>query len=78
MQSRVLPALGAKMVSAVTLREVQDLADHLVLDGHHASTIRNSFMGFRALYRRAVARGDAALNPTSGGSKPTRPNRVSA
>ena len=66
MQSRVLPALGAKMVSAVTLREVQDLADHLVLDGHHASTIRNSFMGFRALYRRAVARGDAALNPTTG------------
>ena len=42
------------------------LADQLLGEGHDPSTIRNTFMGLRALYRRAIARGDAALNPTAG------------
>jgi integrase len=66
MQARVLPVLGATAVPILALHEVQDLADRLVLEGHDASTIRNTFMGLRAFYRRAVARGDAAVNPTAG------------
>ena len=53
-------------VSALELRDFQDLADRLLADGHDPSTIRNTFMGLRAFYRRAVARGDVALNPTAG------------
>jgi integrase len=66
MEERVLPILGDIEVCALQLRDVQDLADQLVAEGHDPSTIRNTFMGLRALYRRAVTRGDAALNPTSG------------
>jgi integrase len=66
MEARVLPALEGATVAELKLRDVQDLADQLVLGGHDPSTIRNAFMGLRALYRRAVARGDVALNPTTG------------
>ena len=53
-------------VSLLELRDFQDLADQLLADGHDPSTIRNTFMGVRALYRRAVARGEVAVNPTAG------------
>ena len=66
MEARVLPAFAGAKVSALELRDVQDLADQLLANGHGASTIRNTFMGLRALYRRAVARGDIAVNPTAG------------
>lgn len=66
MEARVLPALEGWRISELELPEVQDLADQLLADGHDPSTIRNTFMGLRALYRRAVARGDVGLNPTAG------------
>jgi hypothetical protein len=34
--------------------------------GHRPSTIRNTLLGVRAIFRRAIARGEVALNPTSG------------
>ena len=66
MKARVLPVFEDAKVSALELRDFQDLADQLLADGHDPSTIRNTFMGLRALYRRAVARGDVAVNPTAG------------
>ena len=66
MQARVLPVLEGVRVSRLELRGLQDLADQLLADGHDPSTIRNTFMGVRALYRRAVARGEVPLNPTAG------------
>jgi len=66
MKARVLPVFEGAKVSALELRDFQDLADQLLADGHDPSTIRNTFMGLRAFYRRAVARGDVALNPTAG------------
>ena len=45
---------------------MQDLADRLLAQGLDASTIRNALMPLRAIYRRAVARGEVAVNPTSG------------
>ncbi len=66
MKARVLPVFEGAKVSALELRDLQDLADQLLADGHDPSTIRNTFMGLRAFYRRAVARGDVALNPTAG------------
>lgn len=66
MKARVLPVLEGAKVTALELRDFQDLADQLLADGTDPSTIRNTFMGLRALYRRAVARGDVALNPTAG------------
>ena len=66
MEARVLPVLEGVKVSRLELRDFQDLADQLLADGHDPSTIRNTFMGVRALYRRAVARGEVAVNPTAG------------
>jgi integrase len=44
---------------------VQDLADRLVAEGLNASTIRNTLMPLRVIFRRALARGEVAVNPTT-------------
>jgi integrase len=63
---RILPELGGARLSDVTHADLQDLADRLLAAGHDPSTIRNTFLPLRVLFRRAVARGDVAVNPTSG------------
>ena len=42
MEARVLPVFERTQVSTLELRELQDLADQLVVAGHDPSTIRNS------------------------------------
>jgi integrase len=63
---RVLPELGTRKFSEIRRRDVQDIADRLLGQGLDPSTIRNTLMPLRAIYRRALARGDVALNPTRG------------
>jgi len=63
---RLLPELGGRRVSEIRRADVQDFADRLLQRGEEASTIRNSLMPLRAIFRRAVARGDVAVNPTTG------------
>ena len=63
---RLLPDLGGMRVSALTRNDVQDLADRLVADGLDASTVRNALMPLRAVCRRAMQRGEIAVNPTTG------------
>ena len=76
---RVLPDLGGVRLSEVQRVDVQDLADRLLaLD---PSTIRNALMPLRAIYRRAVARGDVTVNPTTGLELPAvrgRRDRIAA
>jgi integrase len=66
LRTRILPALGGAKLSEVTRTDVQDLADRLLAEGLDPSTIRNALMPLRVLYRRAVARGEVGLNPTTG------------
>src|SRR4051794_20444294 len=63
---RVLPELGYLRLSSVERRDVQDLADRLAGAGLDASTIRNTLSPLAAIYRRAMTRGDVAVNPTTG------------
>jgi integrase len=63
---RVLPELGGRKVSEISRADLQDFADRLLARGADASTIRNTLIPLRAIFRRAVARGDVAVNPTSG------------
>lgn len=65
LEARVLPALGHRKLGDIARRDVQDLADRLLAEGLDPSTIRNTLMPLRAVYRRALARGVVALNPTS-------------
>lgn len=63
---RILDELGAKKLADVRRADVQDVADRMLAEGLDPSTIRNGLMPLRAIYRRAVSRGDVAVNPTSG------------
>jgi integrase len=66
MRLRVLDDLGAVKLSEVSRFALQDLADRMLAAGHDPSTIRNTLLPVRAVYKRAVARGEVAVNPTSG------------
>ena len=63
---RVLPAVGHLRLSEVQRVDLQDLVDELLAAGLNASTIGVTSLPLRAIYRRAVSRGDVAINPTTG------------
>jgi integrase len=63
---RVLPLLGSKRLTAINRTMLQDLADQLSAQGLSASSVRNTILPLRALYRRALNRGEVALDPTRG------------
>jgi integrase len=67
---RVLKEFGAVKLSELGRNDLQDFADDLLAKGLDPSTIRNMLMPLRAIYRRAVARGEVAVNPTTGLSLP--------
>ena len=62
----IIPELGAARLSDVRRSDLQDLADRMLAGGSDPSTIRNALAPLRAIYRRALSRGDVAVNPTSG------------
>ena len=64
--TRVLPELGGLRLSEFRRVDLQDFADRLCAHGLDPSTVRNTLMPLRAIFRRAVARGEVAVNPTSG------------
>jgi integrase len=64
--SALLPDLGATRLDAITRNDIQAVADRLLAAGRDPSTIRNAIMPLRVIYRRALARGEVALNPTAG------------
>jgi integrase len=64
LRHRVLPKLGPKRLTAISRTTLQDLADELAATGLSASSIRNTILPLRAIYRRALDRGQIALNPT--------------
>jgi integrase len=63
---RVLPELGTVRLSELRRIDVQDFADRLLAEGLDPSAIRNTLMPLRAIFRRAVALGEIAVNPTTG------------
>jgi len=70
LRRRVFPALGERKFSQVRRVDVQDLVDELHKDGLNASTVLCSILPLKAIYRRAIARGEVPINPTSGLAMP--------
>lgn len=66
MRLRILPELGATRLGDLTRVALQDVVDRMLAKGLDASTIRNTLMPLRAIYRRALSRGEVSINPTSG------------
>ena len=64
LNQRVLPQFGQKRLSSITFIILQDFADRLSAQGLSPSTVRNTLLPFRAIFRRAHARGQVAVNPT--------------
>jgi integrase len=65
---RVLDEIGNKRLAEITRLDLQDLADGLLGAGLSASTIGVTMLPLRAIYRRAVSRGEITVNPTTGSS----------
>lgn len=63
---RLLPELGGAKLSEIRRADVQALIDRLMTDGHGASTIRNTLLPLRVIFRHAMVRGEVAVNPTIG------------
>ena len=63
---RVLPAVGHMRLSEVARVDLQDLVDELLASGLSPSAIGVTLLPLRAIYRRAMNRGEVAINPTTG------------
>ncbi|MGH3129194.1 MAG: tyrosine-type recombinase/integrase [Gaiellaceae bacterium] len=59
----VLPTLGGARLSRIQRRDIQRLADELLVSGADPSTIRNALKPLQVIYRRAIEDGDLAVNP---------------
>jgi integrase len=64
LQSKLLPDLGRLRLSAIRRNDLQDLVDRMVAAGRSPSTVRNTILPLRAIYRRAIDRDQLAVNPT--------------
>lgn len=62
-RGRILPDLSARRLSDIRRSDVQDLADRLLGEGLDPSSVRNVLMPLRVIFRRAVDRGEVAVNP---------------
>ena len=66
LRMRVLPEFGRVTLAEIRRADLQKFVDRLLLDELDPSTIRNTLLPVRAIFRRAVARGEVAVNPTTG------------
>jgi integrase len=73
--NRVLPALGALQLQEIDRPALQQLVDRLLADGLDPSTICNHLMPLRVIFRRNLARGTVAINPTTGLELPSAEGR---
>lgn len=63
---RVLEILGDRRLDRITQPDLLELVERLQADGLSPSSIKNALDPVRVVYRRAVARGAAPMNPTIG------------
>jgi len=71
MRLRVRDELGDVRLSDVRRIDLQDLVDRLLADGLAPSTVNTTLHPLRAIFRRALARGELAVNPCAGLELPT-------
>jgi integrase len=63
--AEVIASLGEHCILS-TRPDLQEFADDLLADGLNPSTIQVTLLPVRAIYRRALSRGEVAANPCSG------------
>jgi hypothetical protein len=60
---RTPPVLGGKRLTAITHTMLQDFADHLSAQGLSPSSVRNTILPLRAIFRRAHPAGMSRSTP---------------
>lgn len=77
LKTKLLPELGELRLSNVTRNNVQDLVDGLLRQGMAPSSVSNAVLPLRAIYRRALDRGEVGVNPTAKLALPaSKPRRL--
>jgi integrase len=66
MRLRILDEFGATKLSDLRRPDLQEFADRLLAEGLNPSTIQVTLLPLRAIFRRAVSRGELAVNPCTG------------
>jgi integrase len=66
LRDHVVLDLGAARLSEIRRVDMQDLADRMLARGLDPSTVRNAIAPVRCIFRRAVSRGEVAVNPCAG------------
>jgi integrase len=66
MRRHVLPELGAVRLTDLTRPDRQHFADKLLSAGFSPSSIQVILLPLRAIFRRAISRGELAVNPCAG------------
>ncbi|HVC06148.1 MAG TPA: site-specific integrase [Solirubrobacterales bacterium] len=61
----IKPEMGSRKLSSLSRVDVQDFADRLLATGLDPSTVKNILKPLRVIYRRALARSEVAINPTT-------------
>jgi integrase len=64
LRHRAYPLFGSKRLTAISHTMLQDFADSLSAQGLSPSSVRNTLLPLRAIFRRAHQRGEVAINPT--------------
>ena len=75
LRQQVFPELGARRLSDLQRLDLQDLADRLLAEGLAPGSVRNALMPLRTILRRAVTRGDLAVNASTGLELPASQGR---
>jgi len=65
LRAYVLPEIGAAKLQELRRQDIQLLADELARSDIRPATVRNALLPLRAICRRALARGDIQVNPTT-------------
>lgn len=62
----MLPELGSLRLADLHRPDIQDFADTLVAKGLSASSVQTTLLPLRAIFRRAISRGELVINPCTG------------
>jgi hypothetical protein len=74
---RVKEGYGRRRLDRITLLDLQEFVDELDAASTHPSTIENTVLPLRVVYRRAKSRGDVQIDPTDGLELPEKTSRGS-
>jgi len=78
LRSRILPELGEMRVSDLARPDLQEFADRAPDVGSRCVHDQDPFIPLRAIFRRAFARGEVAVNPRSAWNSVRRRSLIAA